>query len=147
MLDREGTSASRSVVVIHPKLDTLWITNYYAEQTQNGLISKVVFGGKKISKLAIPCETRTDVLFQHSVEEIVDLVIRIQSKGIKDVTLVIKEGKAAKCSDIAFITPREMLDWHVVPGWTENVEEYFGVDEFTWSHSDIYICQKISGTG
>jgi hypothetical protein len=125
----------------HPKLDTLWITNYDAEGTKDTLISKVVFGGEKITKLAIPCKTWTDVLFQHSVKEIVDLVIRIQSKGIKDVTLVIRVGKTAKCSDIDFIAPREMLDWHVAPGWTEDLKEYFGVDEFTWSQSDIFANQ------
>lgn len=45
------------LLYIHPKLDTLWITNYYAEGTKETLISKVVLGGEKISKLAIPCKT------------------------------------------------------------------------------------------
>lgn len=70
---------------------------------------KIVFGDKKISKLAIPYKTWNDLLFQQSVKEIINLVIRIQSKGINEVTLVIGEDETAKCSDIAFITPREML--------------------------------------
>ncbi len=129
------------LLYIHPKQDTLWITNCYAEQTQNTLISKVVFRGEKITKLAIPCKTWNDLLFQHSVKEIVDLAIRIQRKGIKDLTFVVRVEKTAKCSDIDFIAPREILDWHMAPRWTEDVEEYFGVDEFTWSQSDMYTNQ------
>lgn len=70
------------------------------------------------------------------------MVIRIQSKGIKDVALVIRVDEIAKCSDIAFITTRENLDWHAADAWTEeDIQEYFGVDEFTWSQSDMYTNQ------
>ena len=53
-----------------------------------------------------------------------------------------QSAETAKCSDIAFITPRETLDWHVAEAWTEeDIQEYFGVDESTWSQSDMYANQ------
>ncbi len=47
-------------------------------------------------------------------------------------------GETAKCSDSVLITPRELLDWNLAPGWTEEVEEYFGFDEFSWLQSHIF---------
>jgi hypothetical protein len=123
---------------IHPELDTLWIINYSPEQTRDTLISKAIFGGEKFSKLAIPFKTWNDVEYGHTEEEMVDWVIRIQSKGIKEVTLVIGEKKTANCSDIALIVPRELLGLDRRLEWPEDIVEDSGVEKLTWSENDRY---------